>query len=119
MGGGGARETFEVVAALEQRHQAPVAMLIGDRQQALGRPGEIGFAEIEAAERVAEMRVEAGGNNQQVRRERLDSRQDRGFERLAERVAAVARAQRRIDDLAVLARFAHRPGAGVERHLMG
>src|SRR5262249_17692099 len=37
----------------------------------------------------------------------------------AKLVAAIAGAQRRVDDGVVLSAFAHRAGAGVERHLMG
>ena len=65
------------------------------------------------------MRVESRRYDQQVGREVVEPRQDRRFERLAEHVAAVAGAQRRVDDLVVLAGLAERAGAGIERHLVG
>ncbi len=89
------------------------------RHQALRRPGEIGLAQVEIAERIAIMRVEARGDDDEIGAERLQARQDRLREGFAERFAAVARAQRRVDDLIVLPAFASRAGAGIERHLMG
>ncbi len=65
------------------------------------------------------MGVESRRYDQQVGREVVEPRQDRRFERLAERVAAVAGAQRGVDDLVVLAGLAERAGAGIERHLVG
>ena len=65
------------------------------------------------------MRVEAGRNDDQVRREVAQPRQDRALDRLAEPVAAVARRERRIDDRVARAAFGQRAGAGIKRHLVG
>ena len=91
MGGGRARQRLEIVAALEQRHDAPVGLLSGDLHDLPRRPGEIGLDEVDVAERIAAVGVEAGGDDDEIGRERLDARQDGGLHRLAERLAPVAR----------------------------
>jgi hypothetical protein len=114
----GAREPFEVIAALEQRDDAAAAAFARNLHQPARRPGEIGLDEIEAPERIEAVRVEARRNDEEVGAERLDARQDRGLERLAKGFAAVAGAQRRIDDLIMRAALASLARAGLERHLM-
>ena len=75
--------------------------------------------QIDVAQRIAVMGVETGRDDDEIGRERLDARQDHGLHRLAEGFAAVARPERRIDDLVMLAALADRSGAGIVRHLMG
>ena len=65
------------------------------------------------------MGVEAGRDYQDVRLELAQPRQDHGFERFAEGVAAVAGRERRVDDGVVFAAFADRAGAGIKRHFVG
>ena len=65
------------------------------------------------------MRVEPGRDDDEVGPEALEPRQDRGLERLAEDVAAVAGPQRRIDDGVAVAALGDGAGAGIERHLVG
>ena len=119
MRGDRARQSLEVVAAFQHRHDALVGMLARDSHELLRRPGEVGLDEVEIAERIAPVRVEAGRDDHEIGRKRLEARQDRGLHRLAKSVAAVARAQGRVDDLVVLAALAQRAGAGIMRHLMG
>src|SRR4051812_19319896 len=54
----------------------------------------------------------------QVRAKRFDTRQDRGLERFAKDVPAVARPQRHVHDGVVLATLRSRAGAGIKRHLV-
>ena len=64
------------------------------------------------------MRVEPGRDDDQVRHEAFQPRQDAGLHRVAELLAPVARAKRRVDDIVVNATLADGAGAGKERHLM-
>jgi hypothetical protein len=43
MRGDRARETLEIVAALEHRHHALMGLLAGDLHELLRRPGEVGL----------------------------------------------------------------------------
>ena len=90
MGGDRARQTDEVVAAFEERHDPPVGGLIGNLHQLLRRPGEIRLGEVEVRERVAHMSVEAGGDDDKPRAEVAQPRQDHVLQRGAKFAAAVA-----------------------------
>src|SRR5215472_7324537 len=96
-------EALKVVAAFEHRDDAAVAVFVGDLHELARHPGEVGLQQVEVGERVARVGVEAGGDDDKVRLEALEPRQDHGLERLAELLATVAGAQRRIDDVVVLA----------------
>src|SRR5579872_1882904 len=119
MRGHGAGQAVEVVATLQQRDDAAFAGAAGDVHQAPRRPGEIRFDQIEMAERDEAMGVESRRDDDQVRPETFEARQKRDIEGLAERCAAVAGAQWRVDDLIMLAALVDRASAGKERHLMG
>ena len=93
-------------------------MLRGALHQLAGRPVEIVLVEVDLGQRIAVMRVEAGGNDDQVGPEIVERRQDARVERLAEQVAAGAGRQRRVDDVAG-AGLVLGAGAGIERHLVG
>src|SRR5690242_10068687 len=56
----------EVIAALEHRHNAAVGMLVGDRHDIERRPDKILFGEIEPAERVGAMRIEACRDDDEI-----------------------------------------------------
>ena len=94
------------------------ACLRGALHQLAGRPVEIVLVEVDLGQRIAVMRVEAGGNDDQVRPEIVERRQDARLERLAKDVAAGAGRQRRVDDVAG-AGLVLGAGAGIERHLVG
>ncbi len=119
MGGDGARQALEVVSAFEQRNNPALAAFARDLDQTSRDPSEIRFTEIDMAEGVEPMGVEARRDDDEIGTERLEARQDRDIEGFAKDLAAVAGVQGRIDDLIVLAAFAAGPGAGKERHLMG
>ena len=59
MGGRGQRQTLEIVAALENRDDAPARVLLGQVHQLQRDPGEIALDELQLAQRVSTMRVEA------------------------------------------------------------
>ena len=90
MRGDRARQALQVIAAFHQRNQAAAAALGGELHQRARRPGEIRFRQLQVAEGIAVMRIEAGGYDEEIGRESLDPRQDRRLQRLAENVAAVA-----------------------------
>ena len=119
MRGDRARQSLEIVAALQHRHHAPVGVPACDLHELAGRPAEVGLGEVEIAEGIASMRVEARGDDQKIGRERLEARQDFALHSLAEGLAAIAGPQGRVDDLVVLAALANRAGAGIMGHLMG
>ena len=86
MGGDGKCQTLQIVAALEQADE-PAA---GDggrpaSMQLPGRPVEIVLGQIDLGQRIAVMRVEAGRNDDQVRREVIERRQDAAIETPRER----------------------------------
>ncbi len=84
MGGGARRERVEIVAALERRDDAPVAMPRGAGGQPLGDPGEIGIRQQQLGERVGAMRVEAGGDQDEIGPKILERGQDDLVESAAE-----------------------------------
>ena len=114
----GAGESFEVVAAFEKRDDAALRVSFRDLHQLRRRPGKIRFDKIETAERIEAMRVEAGRNDDQIRAKRFDARQKPRFHRLPEHRAIVARGERCIHDIVMLAAFVARASAGKQRHLM-
>src|SRR4051812_18379603 len=64
-------QSFEVVAALEGRDNPALGVPVGDRGDGPRRPGEVRLLQAlpAAAHRVAHVGVEAGGDQDQVRRE--------------------------------------------------
>src|SRR3954470_700522 len=74
MGGDRLGKSFEVVAALEHRDDAPAAITVGALHE-LGRdPGEIGLDQVEVRQRVARMGVEAGRDQHEVGLEAVEPR---------------------------------------------
>src|SRR5215212_4693532 len=94
-------------------------MPVGEVHQLARRPAEIGFGEVETGEGIAPMRVESGGDEDEIRPKRFDSRQDCGLEGLAEDVAAVARVQGSIDDRIEIPALRQSARPGIERHFVG
>ena len=111
MRGDRARQPLEIVAAFQHRDDAVAAGSARNLHQPPRRPAVVGLDQIEVAERIAVVGVEAGRDDDEIGRERLDARQDHGLHRLAKGFAPVARPQRRVDDLVVLAALADRAGA--------
>ena len=109
---------LQVVTAFQHRHDAAFAEAIGNVHQLLRRPGEVLFFQIDVGERVAVVGVETGGDDDEFGTIVIKPRQDAAFEGLAKDFAAVAGAQRGIDDGVVVAGFAFGPGAGKQRHLV-
>jgi hypothetical protein len=63
------------------------------------------------------VRIEARGDDDQLRAERIERWQDPVLEGFAQFGATIARGKRRVEDVAHPG-FADCPGAGEERHLM-
>src|SRR3954451_14503986 len=117
-GRGRAGKTFEVVAPLQKRHYAPGTPPVSDFHQLLRRPGKVRLGELKISQRIAPVGVKSGRDEDEVRPERLNARQDGNVERLTEDVTTIARPQRRVHDRIVLAPFGSRPSARIERHLV-
>ena len=107
-----ARQGVEVVAAFQHRDNTAAAAPLGDFHQAPRYPGIVSLDQIEIAERIAVVGVEAGRDDDNIGRERFDARQDRYFHRLAEGFAPIAGAQGSVDDLIVLAALPSSPVPG-------
>jgi len=118
MRGDGAGEPFEVVAAFENRDDAARRVFFSDLHEPRRRPGEILLDKIETAERIETMRVETSRDDDQIRAKRVNPGQKPCFHRVPEHRAIVARRERRVDDIVVLAAFVARAGARKQRHLM-
>src|SRR6185437_7182908 len=112
MRGGARAERGKIVAALERRDEAPGAVARRAFGEALRRPGEIRLVELELRQRISAMRVEAGGDEEDIRAEGVERRQDDVAEGGAKLRGAGARPQRRVDDVADAA-LRGREGAGV------
>src|SRR3984885_6940025 len=112
-------QALQIVAALQHRDDSPPRAGIGDVHQLARDPAEIFRFEIERRQGIAVMRVEAGGDDDQLRAEFLQLRQDDVFERGAELRTAVFGRERRVDDGVVFAALTAGAGAGKQRHLMG
>src|SRR3954447_24697390 len=111
-------QPLQVVAALQHRDHPATGAGLRDIHQLARDPAEILGLHIERSQRIAEMRVEAGGDDDELGAELAQLRQDQVFERRAELDAAVFRGERRIDDGVVLAALAGGAGAGKQRHLV-
>ena len=118
MRGHRARQGVEVVAALQHRHDAAAAAPLSDFHQAPRHPDIVRFDEIEVAKRIAAVGVESRRDDNEIRREVGDPRQDHDFHRLAEGFAPVAGAQGGIDDLIVLPALPYLPRAGKMPHFV-
>src|SRR5580692_9503417 len=90
VGGDRIAQRAEIIAALEQRHDAALGAMIGDVHDLLRHPDEIVLGEIDASQRIAHVGVEAGGDDDQLRPEFAQPRQDPVLEGRAECLAAVA-----------------------------
>ena len=71
--GDAARQRAEVVAAFEARHDAAAGVLVGERLDLLGDPGVVGLDQAELAELVVAVRVEAGRDEDHLRREAVEA----------------------------------------------
>src|SRR5688572_3844458 len=69
-------QALQIVAALQERHHTSVRRAVRDVHQLAGRPVEILGIQVDLGQRVAVVRVEAGGNEDQVRAEFLHGRQN-------------------------------------------
>jgi hypothetical protein len=89
---------------------------LGDRR---GDPAVILVLEIQRRQRIATMGIESGRDQDQLRREAVESRQHCSFHRLAEGLAVGMRPQQRVDDVVGDAVLLGGAGARIERPLMG
>ena len=67
MSGDASGEIFGVIAAFQQRDDAAAAAARGDLHDAQRHVGEIALDQPQSAERIVQMRVEAGANDDDVR----------------------------------------------------
>ena len=110
-------ESSQVIAALEDRDNAALGMLVGQFHHVEGGPDEIRLGQLESPQGIAAMSIEAGRDNYQIGPEGIDGRQDDRAHRLAETVRSIAGPERRIENIPD-AGFGYRAGSWIERHLM-
>src|SRR3546814_8148436 len=72
-------QRLQVVAAFERRHEPSLRMAPGQPAQFAGEPGVVVGVELQLRQRVAPVRVEAGGDQQQLWPEGVDRRQQAVF----------------------------------------
>lgn len=75
MGSGRGRQPFEIISAFECGNHPPAAMEISQIAELFRDPGEICLIQIKLRQRVTEMRIEPGGDNQQFRRKGIHRRE--------------------------------------------
>ena len=92
-------------------------MARGQRTEFFRDPGEIRLRQPKLRQRVRYMRVKPRRDDQQFRRESIQSGQQQILPHRAERHAIGARRQRCVEDIAHTP-FLRRTGAGIERPLM-
>ena len=90
----------------------PCAWRLGDRDQFGGEPGVVVGVQLQLRQRIEPVRVEAGGDQHQLRAESVERRQQAFAPRRAECGAARARRQRRVDDVADAALVRRSPVSG-------
>src|SRR5690606_33700271 len=88
MGGDREGQPVQVVAAFQQADEPIPGPATGLVHQLSSRPVEIVLVEIDLGQRVAVVGVEAGRNDDEVRPETVDFRQDTRQKRIAEGVTA-------------------------------
>ena len=76
MGRGGRGEPGQGVAPLERRHDPSPGMPVGDLPDDGGELGEVGIGEGEPAEGIADARVEAGRDEDELRSEAVGRRHE-------------------------------------------
>ena len=81
MGGGRAAESFKVVTALQRGHNLASASPTRDFEHSPRRPGEILGLQALVSERIAPVRIDAGRDQDQGRRERIECRHQTARER--------------------------------------
>src|SRR6201987_5329866 len=111
-------EALQIIAAFEHRDNSPGSTSVGEVHQLARHPAEIFSLEVEGGEGIAVMRIEAGGDDDELGCELLQSWKDAALECSAELRAAIFGRERRVDDGIVLAAFACRARAGKQRHLV-
>src|SRR4051812_9438243 len=70
------RQRLEIVTAFEQRNDAAVRSAVGQAHNLARSPSEVPRVEVDLRQRVAPMRVKAGGNQDHVRGKFLYRRED-------------------------------------------
>ena len=76
MRGDGLGQRIEVVAAFEDGDDAALGVAVGDREEFLGQPDEVLGLDLELGERIGGVGVEACRDDDQLRREAVERRQD-------------------------------------------
>lgn len=82
------RQPFQIITAFKQADDPVRGVFVRHFQQPPRRPVEILAHQIDLRKRIAVMRVETGGDDDEIGRKIGNRRQDSGFERLAKILAA-------------------------------
>lgn len=90
----------------------------GQRAERTGQPGKVVGVEHQIGQRVAQMRVETGGNQDQLRAESVDQRQHLVFPHIAKAQTVAAGRQQQVVDIADAA-FMHAARVRVQARLVG
>src|SRR6478672_4123728 len=83
------RKPLQIIATFEERYDTAFGARVGHVHQFLGDPGVVGFYEIEIGERIARVRIEASRNDQDIRLEFTQARENDGLKRFLESTAAI------------------------------
>lgn len=117
VGGGAGRQALEVVAALQGGDDAAAATPARDLQHAAGHGGEMLRLQVLAGQGVAAVRVEAGGDQDELRLEGVERGEEPGLERAHPDGGRSVGGDGDVEDVAHPA-FGRGARAGVERPLM-
>src|SRR6185436_8255378 len=92
-------EGSQVIAALKDRDNAALGMLVGQFHHVEGGPHELRLGQLESSQGIAAMSIEAGRDNYQIGPEGIDGRQNDRAHRLAETVRSITGPERRIENI--------------------
>ena len=118
MDGNGCRQPLQIIAAFQNGHNAALGMGVGGAHEFQRGPGEIFFAQLQAAQRIGVVGIEARRDEHQIRGEIIKGGQDDAAHGVAELHAAIACPERRIENVAD-AGFIAGARTGIKRHLVG
>jgi hypothetical protein len=112
---GAGRQCVQIIPALEAGHDAALRVPFCEFDDAVGDPGVVVDRQQELGQRIAAVRVEACGNEDELRREAIDLGEPVRFDGLPELRAPGTGRQRHVCDMTG---FGGRPGIRVERVLV-
>ena len=117
MDGNGGRQSLQIIAAFENRYNAPLGMGICGTHEFQSCPGEVFLTKLQASQGIGMVGVKACGDQHKVRRKIVQGRKNDGAHGIPELRASITSPQRGIENVADPG-FTGSPGTRIKRHLV-